>query len=326
MMNREFFPEVSNEFDARVRSALDALPEKRRARRMTAGKVAAIALAAALCLGGGALAVSGAFPLLFPGDGGETVSGYVQTPVEPVAESEDWRLTVDSVLFDESSLTGLVSLHLENLKGDGVMPFKIAELLPEYQNQPGIRWTSLAETYSNDEGECWFDVLDGDANSGFTGPFYLDTERSTENIYYLEAALIAYPDYEPGDALTLSMRQHGEDEAVLSVALPEPRAMPSVQSSDGSVTLSQIGLRVELDTDETAVDVIDYAALRMTDGGEIVIIDEANDIDRTLYALGGSSVAAEGSPDNVATYLLAVTLELENVSSVVINGSEYALQ
>ena len=327
MMNREFFPEVSNEFDARVRSALDALPEKRRARRMTAGKVAAIALAAALCLGGTALAASGSlFPLLFPGDGGEAVSGYVQTPVEPVAESEDWRLTVDSVLFDESSLTGLVSLRLENLKGDGVMPFKIAELLPEYQNQPGIRWTSLAETYSNDDGECWFDVLDGDANSGFTGPFYLDTERSTENIYYLEAALIAYPDYEPGDALTLSMRQHGEDEAVLSVALPEPRAMPSVQSSDGSVTLSQIGLRVELDTDETAVDVIDYAALRMTDGGEIVIIDAANDIDRTLYALGGSSVAAEGSPDNVATYLLAVTLELENVSSVVINGSEYALQ
>ena len=37
MMNREFFPEVSNEFDARVRSALDALPDKRRARRMTAG-------------------------------------------------------------------------------------------------------------------------------------------------------------------------------------------------------------------------------------------------------------------------------------------------
>ena len=70
----------------------------------------------------------------------------------------------------------------------------------------------------------------------------------------------------------------------MSVALPEPQAMPSVQSGDGSVTLSQIGLRVELDTDETAVDVIDYAALRMTDGSEIVIIDEANDIDRTLYA------------------------------------------
>lgn len=341
MMNREFFPEVSGEFDARVRSALAALPEKRRARRMTAGKIAAIALAAVLCLGGGVLAASGAFPLLFPRDGGEAVSDYVQTPAEPVAENEDWRLTVDSVLFDESSLTGVVSLRLENLKGDGVMPFKTLELLPEYQNQPDMSWSHLSETGWTDPGDCYFLVMDESEDSGFTGPFYLDTVRSTENVYYLEAALIAYSDYELGDALKLNMYQLGKDGTVLSVALPEPVALPSVRSSDGDVILSQIGLRVELDTDETAVDAVDYAALRMTDGSEIVIIDKANNIDRTLYALGGSTSVVNGMdgtvttgvpvPDesvrfNVATYLLAVTPELENVSSVVINGSEYALQ
>lgn len=52
MMNRDFFPDMTEEFDARVRDTLSALPEKRRVRRMTAGKIAAIALAAALCLGG----------------------------------------------------------------------------------------------------------------------------------------------------------------------------------------------------------------------------------------------------------------------------------
>ena len=136
MMNRDFFPNVTEEFDERVRQTLAALPEKRR-RRMTAGKVAAIALAAALCLGGTALAASGGlFPLLFP-DGGDAISGYAATPATPVAENEDWRLTVDSVLLDENSLTGVVSLRLENLKGDGKMPFKIANLFPEYQNQPG---------------------------------------------------------------------------------------------------------------------------------------------------------------------------------------------
>ena len=324
MMNRDFFPNVTEEFDERVRETLAALPEKRR-RRMTAGKVAAIALAAALCLGGTALAASGGlFPLLFP-DGGDAISGYAATPAAPVAENEDWRLTVDSVLLDENSLTGVVSLRLENLKGDGKMPFKIANLFPEYQNQPGMSWTAFAETYANEDGECSFAVINENRKLPFNGPFYLDTERSTENVYYLEAALIGYGGYAHGDTLTLGMYQHGTDGALLSVTLPEPKAMPSVSSGDGEVTLSQIGLRVELDTSETAVDIIDYVALRMTDGGETVIIDDANHIDRTLYALGSPSDLTENSPANVATYLLAVTPELENVRSVVVNDIEYQL-
>ena len=324
MMNRDFFPDKTEQFDASVRETLAALPEKRR-RRMTAGKVAAIALAAALCLGGTALAASGGlFPLLFP-DGGDAISGYAATPAAPVAENEDWRLTVDSVLLDENSLTGVVSLRLENLKGDGKMPFKIANLFPEYQNQPGMSWTAFAETYANEDGECSFAVINENRKLPFNGPFYLDTERSTENVYYLEAALIGYGGYAHGDTLTLGMYQHGTDGALLSVTLPEPKAMPSVSSGDGEVTLSQIGLRVELDTSETAVDIIDYVALRMTDGGETVIIDDTNHIDRTLYALGSPADLTENSPANVATYLLAVTPELENVRSVVVNGTEYQL-
>lgn len=325
MMNRDFFPDKTEQFDASVRQTLAALPEKRRARRMTVGKITAIALAAALCLGGTALAASGGlFPLLFP-DGGDAISGYAATPAAPVAENEDWRLTVDSVLLDENSLTGVVSLRLENLKGDGKMPFKIANLFPEYQNQPGMSWTAFAETYANEDGECSFAVINENRKLPFNGPFYLDTERSTENVYYLEAALIGYGGYAHGDTLTLGMYQHGTDGALLSVTLPEPKAMPSVSSGDGEVTLYQIGLRVELDTSETAVDIIDYVALRMTDGGETVIIDDANHIDRTLYALGSPSDLTENSPANVATYLLAVTPELENVRSVVVNGTEYQL-
>ena len=251
MMNRDFFPDKTEQFDASVRQTLAALPEKRRARRMTVGKITAIALAAALCLGGTALAASGGlFPLLFP-DGGDAISGYAATPAAPVAENEDWRLTVDSVLLDENSLTGVVSLRLENLKGDGKMPFKIANLFPEYQNQPGMSWTAFAETYANEDGECSFAVINENRKLPFNGPFYLDTERSTENVYYLEAALIGYGGYAHGDTLTLGMYQHGTDGALLSVTLPEPKAMPSVSSGDGEVTLSQIGLRVELDTSET---------------------------------------------------------------------------
>lgn len=246
-------------------------------------------------------------------------------PLEEEAAEGEIAPERDSVLFDSSSRTGIVSLRLENLKGDGKMPFKVAELLPEYRDQPNVSWTALASTYANADGECWFDVLNAAGTSAFTGEYYLDTQRSTENVYYLEAALIAYEDYSAGDALTLGMYQHGKDAAVLSVDIPEPQALPSVSSGDGAVTLSQVGLRVELATAEVAVDAIDYVALRMADGSELVIIDKANGIDRTLYALGTASDPSEGSTENVATYLLAAAPELENVRSVVINDIEYQL-
>lgn len=56
-----------------------------------------------------------------------------------------------------------------------------------------------------------------------------------------------------------------------------------------------------------------------------MIIDEANAVDRTLYTLGTASEPGEGGVEDVATYLLAVTPELENVRSVVVNDIEYQL-
>lgn len=322
MIDRELFPSVTPEFDARVRQTLAALPEKRR-RRLTGGKIAAIALAAALCLGGTALAAGNAlFPLLFPGSG-DAVSGYVEAPAEPVAENGEFRLTVDGVLFDESSNTGVVSLRLEDLKGYGEMPFKVSETLPEYR-LPGVSWSTLAQMGWNDNGECYFDVTSS-GGSGFTGRYYLDTERSGDGVYYIEAALIAFSDYMLGDALTLNMYQLGKDGAVLKVVLPEPKPLPSLQSGDGSVTLSQVGLRVRWAESGCAVDDIDYVAIRMADGSETVVIDEAGGIDRTLYTLGGSTDTSGGGANDVATYLLSVIPELENVRSIVINDIEYAL-
>lgn len=322
MIDRDIFPNMTPEFDSRVRQTLAALPDKRR-RRLTGGKIAAIALAAALCLGGTALAVGDAlFPLLFPGLG-DAVSGYVEAPAEPVAENGEFRLTVDGVLFDENSGTGVVSLRLENLKGDGKMPFKVAETLPEYR-LPGVSWSTLAEICWNEAGECYFDVTSS-GGSGFTGPYYLDTERSGDGVYYIEAALIAFSNYVPGDALTLNMYQLGKYEAVLSVELPEPKHLPSLRSGDGSVTLSQVGLRIQLSDSSCAVDDIYYAAIRTADGSELVVIDKDSGIDHTLYTLGGSTDTSGDGSSDVATYLLSVMPELENVRSIVINNIEYAL-
>ena len=63
----------------------------------------------------------GLFPLLFP-DGGAAVGDYVQTPAGAVDEDEDWRLSVEGALFDESTGAGLISLKLEDKSGEGGQP------------------------------------------------------------------------------------------------------------------------------------------------------------------------------------------------------------
>ena len=167
MNGYDYLPRPSAGFDEGVRSTLRNLPERRAKRRFTAGRVAAIALAAALCLGGGALAVNGGlFPLLFP-DGGEAVGDYVQTPAGAADENEDWRLSVEGVLFDESTGAGLISLKLEDKTGEGGTPFTLGETFKEYR-RPGIAWSRLTECFAApDAGQYGFII--NTANQGGVG-------------------------------------------------------------------------------------------------------------------------------------------------------------
>ena len=95
--------------------------------------------AAALCIGGTAFAASAQswFPLLFTHGGDAGLEGYVQMAdnAKLADENEHYRLSVESVLFDESAGTGVISLHLENKQQDGVKPFTLAHLLDSYRNK-----------------------------------------------------------------------------------------------------------------------------------------------------------------------------------------------
>ena len=143
MMHPNDFPQMPDTFDRRVRETLETLPEQpRKTRHAPLRRIVSIGLAAALCIGGTAFAagISGGFPLFFPGGTDAPITEYVTTPAPDtvVDENEKYRMTVESVLFDESAGAGLVSLHLENKSGDGVMPFGILELNPQYQNLPDM--------------------------------------------------------------------------------------------------------------------------------------------------------------------------------------------
>ena len=312
----DYLPRPSAGFDEGVRSTLRNLPERRAKRRFTAGRVAAIALAAALCLGGGALAVNGGlFPLLFP-DGGEAVGDYVQTPAGAVDENEDWRLSVEGVLFDESTGAGLISLKLEDKSGEGGQPFTLGETLREYR-RPGIAWSQLTECFAApDEGQYGF-IINTANRSGVGGRFYVDTERSADGVWYVEGAFIAGEDY-AGEALRVDMTAPGAEAPALSVALPEFDTLPHISSADGAVTLSAAALRIA-DPDMFVVDEAEYIALRLADGTVQVIEDKSGGVDRTLYALG--SMAGE-----TGTYVLSFAPELENVRSVIVNDIEYMVK
>ena len=105
------------------------------------------------------------FPLLFPNGTDAPLTDYVAAsePGTLTDENDQYRLSVESVLFDESAGVGIVSLHLQNKSGDGVMPFAVIELLPEYQNQPDLVWSNLSECCAVQDGQYNFSVMYGES-------------------------------------------------------------------------------------------------------------------------------------------------------------------
>lgn len=340
MMDHNDFPQMTDEFDQRVRMTLDALPEKTRRTRRPFRTLVTIGVAAALCVSGTAFAANAKnwFPTLFRGGDDNGLSAYVAVPDgdSAVAENGAYRLEVEAFLFDESAQAGTVSLHLTNLKGDGVMPFACSEAFEQYRSKDSLIWSSLTQCYASEDGEADFNVLYGE--SEFCGSrFYLDKTRSTENDYYIEGAFVIPVGYAPGDALRVELNEigkyvkdsHGSSRCapMLTAALPAPKAMPSLASADGNITLSQIGLRIAM-PGACVVDDVDYIAVKLTDGSEVVLQDEANEVDRMLYACGGwidGWVDGPNATADLGTYALGEAFALEDVASIVLNDTEYPL-
>lgn len=347
MMNHNDFPEMTDQFDQRVRRTLESLPEQpQRVRRFPFKRAVSIGLVAALCVGGTAFAASDLpqaigqhFSLLLHGTDEQLLNDYTVTPTPgaATAENEKYRMTVESVLFDESAGAGLVSLHLENKAGDGVMPFGILELYPQYQNLPDVVWSNLSECYGSEDGQYDFNVMYDEY--GFCGSrFYLDTSRSTANDYYIEGAFIPSGDYTPAPPLRFVALEVGKTQTVssggiigyitLEVSMSDFKQMPSLKSADGAVTLSQIGLRVTAQQPgEMLVDRIERIAVKMKDGSELVIRENGSEddvgIDQTLYVLGFGPDA--GFDSDTVVYVFARTFDLADVQSVIINDTEYPL-
>lgn len=145
MKKNHTLPSVPESFHQRVQHTLEGLPEQTRTqRRFPLRGVAGVVLAAALCLGGTAVAagVSGGFPLFFPHGEDAALSDYIAAPAGTVTDENDhYRMTVDAFLLDEATGTGLVSLHIENKAGDGVRPWSTTPSTRTSPAWPGAAWS-----------------------------------------------------------------------------------------------------------------------------------------------------------------------------------------
>ena len=148
MKKNHTLPPVPEAFHQRVQHTLEGLPEQTRSqRRFPLRGVAGVALAAALCLGGTAVAagVSGGFPLFFPQGEDAALSDYIAAPAGVVTDENDhYRMTVDAFLFDEATGTGLVRLHIENKAGMGCGPLRFWSTIPSTRTSlawPGAAWS-----------------------------------------------------------------------------------------------------------------------------------------------------------------------------------------
>lgn len=342
MMNHNDFPKMTDQFDARVRATLDNLPERQQTvRRFPLKRIISIGIAAALCIGGTAFAVNTEnwFPLLFPNGGDADLASFVSQP-EPGAatdENDRYRMTVDSVLFDESAGVGIISVHMENKAGDGVMPFSLRRFANYAEGEAfdNIVWKDFINCSGEKDGDYDFNVMYGESGSCDVS-FYLNKSRSTENDYYLEGAFVPVADYQHGEPLRLEAVEVGEYMTdskevsqltpALAVTLPEFQKMPHYKSENGDIMLSPIGLRIQ-NADKYSME-DNSVIIRMKDNSELVILDDANHIDQILHASKGSSgkVGVDGTEVyDTEIGVLARTFEMENVSAIVINGKEYPL-
>ena len=78
------------------------------------------------------------------------------------------------------------------------------------------------------------------------------------------------------------------------------------------------------------VDDLDIAIVKLKDGTDIVLLDEENGINNSLYAYGYSFDENTGDEEfgpvcDVGIYVLGKPFVLENVSSISLNGTDYPL-
>ena len=232
----------------------------------------------------------------------ETLLTPYLTTTGKTVSYEGYTLALEANLYDPATGCGLASYTLEN--PDGVTGYEL-----------------LAG------GELWFNNQTVFVHTDQVGHLFLDSARSSDTKLYI---LEYYISAEPLNKLNLELgaflpddytgRVYGETQATLPVPLVEadlPLAQADQAGSLPAVTLSPIGLTLALDQPLTDALDLEYLALEYADGSRYVILDTAQFLDNSSYALYAS--------DFSSTYSFNRLVDPQQVAKVIVNGQEIDL-
>lgn len=210
----------------------------------------------------------------------------------------NFTLTVEAMLFDSLTGSGMVYYTIENPKG-----------LESYSLQP--------------DGEIWWPE-DSEVFTmlNYSGRSYLDKAMSTDTQLYICAYFVQSERWaELFPTLEISIGDGGNRGKIKTISLEfnDGGGMAGFSSNEGGIKISPVGIKIDavklgLHLNEVLVDYAQEIILHYSDGSEYVLMNKAENISNIAYALGS---------DSSATYIFNRIVDVSSLSSVTVNSTAY---
>ena len=177
---------------------------------------------------------------------------------------QDYTITAESYLFDSVTRSGIIYYSVENPNGVGGYYF---------QENGEFSWA--------EESEIACGVVEA-------GRQYIDGERSTASAVYLSAFFVLT---EEEDQAEITLWDEKKQQGSLIVELFDGGGMAWAANSGGTVTVSPIGLKIDLDYfgDKYIANAPQQLTLHYLDGSSYTVYDEDALLYNRMYALQSGS-------------------------------------
>lgn len=219
---------------------------------------------------------------------------YVTPHIGACGESISWQdytITAEGYLFDSVTRSGMIYYCIENPNGVGGY-------------------------YLQENGEfCWAEESEIACGVVEAGRQYVDGERSTASAVYLSAFFVLT---EEEDQAEITLWDEKKQQGSLVVELFDGGGMSWAADSGGTVTVSPIGLKIDLDYfgDKYIANAPQQLTLHYLDGSSYTVYDEDALLYNRMYALQSGSTLTV-SFDRI--------VDVDGLSTVEIDGMVFGL-
>ena len=215
---------------------------------------------------------------------------YVTPHIGACGESISWQdytITAESYLFDSVTRSGMIYYCIENPNGVGGY-------------------------YLQENGEfCWAEESEIACGVVEAGRQYIDGERSTASAVYLSAFFVLT---EEEDQAEITLWDEKKQQGSLIVELFDGGGMACAADSGGTVTVSPIGLKIDLDYfgDKYIANAPQQLTLHYLDGSSYTVYDEDALLYNRMYALQSGSTLTV-SFDRIVDVDVLNTVEIDGM-------------